>query len=30
VLVGVGLGLLVELATGVVMIGVWGVAALAT
>ena len=30
VLVGVGLGLLVELATGVVMIGVWGAAALVT
>lgn len=30
VLVGVGLGLLVELATGVLMIGVWGAAALAT
>jgi uncharacterized protein len=30
VLVGIGLGLLVELATGVVMIGVWGAAAIAT
>jgi len=29
VLVGVGLGMLVELATGVLMVGVWGVAALA-
>jgi uncharacterized protein YqgC (DUF456 family) len=30
VLIGVGIGLLVELATGVVMIGVWGAAAIAT
>lgn len=30
VLVGVGLGMLVELATGVLMIGVWGAAAIAT
>jgi len=30
VLVGIGLGLLVELATAVVMIGVWGAAAIAT
>ena len=30
VLVGIGLGILVELATGVLMVGTWGVAALAT